>query len=99
MTDNKIIAEFMNVPNFKKAKSRNLLYNKSWDWLMPVILKIGREYKLGNLLGVMRALRKHSTLRGFDGIYEAVVGFIKEHNNQDTEEEACDMLYGVDNNQ
>ena len=99
MNDNKLIAEFMNVPNFKKAKSKHLLYYKSWDWLMPVILKIGKEYKLGNLLGVMRALRKHSTLQGFDEIYEAVVGFIKEHNNQDTEEEACDMLYGVDNNQ
>jgi nanoRNase/pAp phosphatase (c-di-AMP/oligoRNAs hydrolase) len=31
--------------------------------------------------------------------YQAVVEFIQEHNNQDTEAEACDMLYGVDNNQ
>ena len=32
-------------------------------------------------------------------VYWAVIEFIKEHNNQDTEDEACDMLYGVDNNQ
>ena len=40
MSNNKVIAEFMNVPKFKKASSRKLLYNKSWDWLMPVVEKI-----------------------------------------------------------
>jgi hypothetical protein len=113
MNNNKLIAEFMGMDSFKDSLAslhqgkinvdvdvyEQAQYHTSWDWLMPVILKIGREYKLGNLVGVMRALRKHSTLRGFDEIYEAAVGFIKEHNNQDTEEEACDMLYGVDNNQ
>ena len=33
--------------------------------------------------------------------YQAVVEFIKEYNvdNADSEDDACDMLYGVDNNQ
>lgn len=94
MNDNKLIAEFMGhepivrgddvyyeLNEIRLTSADDLRYHTSWDWLMPVIEKIGREYKLGNLLGVMRALRKHSTLQGFDEIYEAVVGFIKEHNN------------------
>ena len=34
-------------------------------------------------------------------VYRGVVEFIKQHNvdNADSEDDACDMLYGVDNNQ
>ena len=36
-----------------------------------------------------------------EATYKAVVEFIKEYNvdNTDSEDDVCDMLYGVDNNQ
>jgi len=84
MKYNKLIEEFMYVDGFEQAIDGSLpsgSYDTSWDWLMPVVEKIGRDHKLGNLFGVMRELRKYSTLQGIDGVYNAVVEFIKTYND------------------
>ena len=39
MKDNKLIAEFMEVDGFLSLSQME--YHTSWDWLMPVIEKIG----------------------------------------------------------
>ena len=69
-------------------------YHTSWDWLIPVVNKIEMECE-----GVPLQLIDVSFYDEIHEVYWAVIEFIKEHNNQDTEDEACDMLYGVDNNQ
>ena len=90
---NKLIAEFMgmtnDVPNDNSMMVRNtpqgnevipidsLQYDSSWDWLMPVVIKIGGS---SNILGAMRVLRRHSLVRSIDDTYQAVVEFIKEQN-------------------
>ena len=53
MKDNKLIAEFMGIPNYKQGRylmfeyadnnhrtEQDLAYHISWDWLMPVVEKI-----------------------------------------------------------
>jgi hypothetical protein len=41
MKENKLIAEFMEYPDFgTKGDFSYLNYHKSWDWLMPVVDKI-----------------------------------------------------------
>ena len=72
----------------------DLKYDASWDWLIPVVNKIEMECE-----GVPLQLIDVSFYDEIHEVYWAVIEFIKEHNNQDTEDEACDMLYGVDNNQ
>lgn len=52
-----------------------LLFDKSWDWLMPVVIKIGGS---SNILGAMRVLRRFSLVRNIDETYQAVVEFIKD---------------------
>jgi hypothetical protein len=46
-------------------EEHELSYNVSWDWLMPVVQKIGDE----NLLSI-----------DIDRVYDRVVEFIKEYN-------------------
>ena len=43
-TTNKLIAEFMGVGKLHEAQSSNQWnqYHTSWDWLMPVLVKIER---------------------------------------------------------
>ena len=107
MKNNKLIAEFMGVPQGKHthfmvepfalesyADVDDLKYDASWDWLIPVVNKIEMECE-----GVPLQLIDVSFYDEIHEVYWAVIEFIKEHNNQDTEDEACDMLYGVDNNQ
>ena len=72
----------------------DLKYDASWDWLIPVVNKIEMECE-----GVPLQLIDVSFYDEIHEVYWAVIEFIKEHNNQDTEDEACYMLYGVDNNQ
>ena len=69
-------------------------WDTSWDWLIPVVNKIEMECE-----GVPLQLIDVSFYDEIHEVYWAVIEFIKEHNNQDTDDEACDMLYGVDNNQ
>lgn len=80
MHNNKLIAEFMNVPKFKKARSNKLLYNTSWDWLMPVVQKCfdtqqpseGQHYFINESLLTM----------DIEVVYDRVVEFIKEYNDE-----------------
>jgi hypothetical protein len=72
-------------------------YHTSWDWLIPVVSKITRDEQYWeddyreHLMDIVPYGRIEDT-------YNAVVEFIKEC-NVDSEDDACDMLYGVDNNQ
>ena len=91
MKENKLIAEFMGLvepyelpqfgtirPNgdFKTSFSNTQLkYHTSWDWLMPVVIKIGGT---ANILGAMKNLRTYSLVRNIDDTYQAVVEFIKQ---------------------
>ena len=76
-------------------------YHTSWDWLMPVHKKC---MFTPNFSGddQLRTLLIDAVIDAdIDRLYDAVVEFIKEYNvdNADSEDDACDMLYGVDNNQ
>jgi len=86
--NNKLIAEFMGSKHPKYEDMYRLphadvyvgelQYDSSWDWLMPVVIKIGGSQ---NILGAMRVLRPYSKVRNIDDTYQAVVEFIKEYNN------------------
>ena len=102
MENNKLIAEFMgDIPKYVigngKAYNKYKDYSKSWDWLMPVVSKITRDEQYWE-----DDYREHLMdivpYGHIEDTYSAVVEFIKEH-NVDSEDDACDMLYGVDNNQ
>ena len=83
MNDNKLIAEFMGLsikegvcyytdvddmfPMGIEVEEPYLPYHTSWDWLMPVVEKIGDE----NLLSI-----------DIDRVYDRVVEFIKECNDE-----------------
>ena len=76
-------------------------YHTSWDWLMPVHKKC---MFTPNFSGddQLRTLLIDAVIDAdINRLYDAVVEFIKEYNvdNADSEDDACDMLYGVDNNQ
>lgn len=58
-------------------EEHELSYNVSWDWLMPVVIKIGDK---ANILGAMSKLRTYSKVRNIEDTYQAVVEFIKTHN-------------------
>ena len=106
MNNNKLIAEFMgDIPKYVighgKAYNKYKDYSKSWDWLMPVHKKC---MFTPNFSGddQLRTLLIDAVIDAdIDRLYDAVVEFIKEYNvdNADSEDDACDMLYGVDNNQ
>ena len=90
--NNKLIAEFMGLPTevFKSGKlnynhnnswfeEHELSYNVSWDWLMPVVYKILwlEDYEDESYEDIHNGL----TNALLSQTYEAVVEFIKEHNN------------------
>ena len=91
MKENKLIAEFMGLENlgtltnpmFEYGESggcrslEDLHYHTSWDWLMPVVIKIGGR---SNLVGATKTLRPYSVLRTIEDTHQAVVEFIKEYN-------------------
>jgi len=64
------------MPNFYDVK---LLYNSSWDWLMPVISKITRDEKF-----IEQENREYILdIVGYghiEDVFEAVIGFIKWYN-------------------
>jgi hypothetical protein len=103
MNDNKLIAEFMGVETtdglvFQDNNTHEfhpIKYHTSWDWLMPVVNKCYTS----NMQHPNDDITQGLIDVDIKATYQAVVEFIQEHNNQDTEAEACDMLYGVDNNQ
>jgi len=87
MKDNKLIAEFMGLDSFKDSLAslhqgkinvdvdvyEQAQYHTSWDWLMPVIAKIVKDYGEG-----------WSFEEGYDLSvrYHSVVNFIKECNDE-----------------
>ena len=92
--DNKLIAEFMGMtygdPNddsvmIQKTPQGNevvpiesMEYYTSWEWLMPVVIKIGGT---ANILGAMKKLRNYSKVTNREDTYQAVVEFIKQYND------------------
>lgn len=82
MKNNKLIAEFMGYevkhgkcysPKYKDGTIAPMQFDKSWDWLMPVIAKIVKDYGEG-----------WSFEEGYDLSvkYQSVVNFIKECNDE-----------------
>ena len=104
MNDNKLIADFMGLgidgehayipdegsPLEESMPVSELQYHTSWDWLMPVVIKIGQG---GNIIKAMKDLRKYSSVRTIDDTYQAVVKFIKEHNTSIKEVEESRLRY------
>ena len=87
MSNNKVIAEFMNVPKFKKASSRKMLYNKSWDWLMPVVEKIeGAGLDPHEMIDSSLRKNNQKRWRSIEDTYNVVVYLIKIHNNEQRED-------------
>jgi len=84
MQDNKLIAEFMGLPEQNNAyenpysgeyiEAIELSYDESWDWLMPVILKLSPLTECGI------KIQRNETI---ESAYSFVVKFIKEHNEVD----------------
>ena len=96
MKDNKLIAEFMGwevqyhltnswygayrEPNGKLHKNTDdepLLFHESWDWLMPVIEEIDHLQRER-----IQSIEDALSTRCLGDVYNAVVKFIKEYNNE-----------------
>ena len=87
MEDNKLISEFMGAEWHKDffkdvciISPSNISYkfHTSWEWLMPVVIKIGGT---ANILGAMKKLRNYSKVTNREDTYQAVVEFIKTYND------------------
>ena len=83
ISDNEMIAEFMGADPDKKTFFRTgeyvYFYDTSWDWLMPVAKKcINPEDNTEGWDKLAVAL----TTCDIDEVYQAVVEFIKEHNDE-----------------
>ncbi len=89
MEENKLIAEFMGIPNYKQGRylmfeyadnnhrtEQDLAYHISWDWLIPVVEKCFQ--KEGKHYLINDALLTIN----IDEVHEAVVKFIKQSNKQ-----------------
>ncbi len=92
-TDNKLIAEFMGV--FEKYPTGSLFinggwwlphefkYHASWDWLMPVVGKIGKVPNIQDHTVYNKVNKSLSIFTlDIDKTYKAVVEFIKWYNQQ-----------------
>ena len=94
MTQNKLIAEFMEInvitlDDVRKNKNPyissadgyledDLKYHCSWDWLMLVIEKCFDNSEDGDMQYIMH----HLMVVDFDNTYDAVVEFINQYNNK-----------------
>ena len=83
-TDNELIAEFMNLRSTGLSiyKESDYKYHKSWDWLMPVVVKLfDDEYNEFDGVGDL-SFRLNDTLleTNLDSLYSIVVEFINEYN-------------------
>ena len=91
--NNKLIAEFMGAYFDDKGMTRlcgrfglervntlNLKYHTSWDWLMPVVQKIEQDCE-----GVPQEMLYISLYSDINEVYNAVIEFINNYNNQDNE--------------
>jgi hypothetical protein len=83
---NKLIAEFMDKPEWgNEFNVSHVKYHFSWDWLMPVYIKIAKEEKLWGdyeesiiIFNIM--YDRLGDAEGIDKVYESVVEFIKWYN-------------------
>tara|TARA_R110000868_G_scaffold402711_2_gene679345 strand:+ start:280 stop:579 length:300 start_codon:yes stop_codon:yes gene_type:complete len=94
--NNRLIAEFMGVGKLHEAQSSNQWnqYHTSWDWLMPVVEKIESDERYDvDILQYGTRIREGqkeivnniadiSFDKKIEHTYDAVVEFIKQHNNQ-----------------
>ena len=88
MNNNKLIAEFMGYevkhgkcysPKYNDGTIAPMQFDKSWDWLMPVVQKVSslcdEPCELDNM--------KHALLTGdIESVYDDVVEFIKQYNDE-----------------
>ncbi len=81
MNDNKLIAEFMRYevkhgkcysPKYNDGTIAPMQFDRSWDWLMPVVDKI---YQLDSNADFFGSINLEAT-------YKEVVEFIKQHNDE-----------------
>tara|TARA_B110000967_G_C18888525_1_gene565678 strand:+ start:709 stop:978 length:270 start_codon:yes stop_codon:yes gene_type:complete len=89
MKDNKLIAEFMGLKEHEGSyylplynsgdwvPDVELEYHSSWDWLMPVVQKIGNDY----YNTPFNELNNKVNTWTLEDTYNAVVEFIKNQNN------------------
>ena len=83
--NNKIIAEFMGVDqvdiDYAINEHGQLKYHLSWDWLMPVVQKIGDEYYNTPFDETYSHLtEQYENIWTLEDTYNAVVEFVKEQN-------------------
>ena len=84
--NNKLIAEFMGVDqvdiDYAINEHGQLKYHLSWDWLMPVVQKIGDEYLNTPFDETYSHLtEQYENIWTLEDTYNAVVEFIKDQNN------------------
>jgi len=90
MKDNKLIAEFMRYevkhgkcysPKYNDGTIAPMQFDRSWDWLIPVVSKITRDEQY-----IDNDYREHLLdivpYGHIEDTYNAVVEFIKEHNDE-----------------
>jgi hypothetical protein len=90
--DNKLIAEFMGTEWHKDffkdvciISSSNISYkfHSSWDWLMPVVQKIGDEYLNTPFDETYSHLtEQYENIWTLEDTYKAVVEFIKDQKDR-----------------
>ena len=92
MNDNKLIAEFMGClfenkeyyrPLYNSGdwfKEDELMFNESWDWLMPVVEKISdiKHWSINATLEWLSEEQDRDGLYSIKDVNEAVVKFIEE---------------------
>ena len=83
---NKLIAEFMGVDqvdiDYAFNEHGQLKYHLSWDWLMPVVQKIGDEYLNTPFDETYSHLtEQYENIWTLEDTYNAVVEFIKDQKN------------------
>lgn len=89
MKDNKLIAEFMGYevkhgkcysPKYNDGTIAPMQFDRSWDWLMPVLKKIKLQIHPNN----MGMWRKVTEPIGYDihEVHQEAVEFIKRYSNE-----------------